>query len=139
MIRDSRTLFAFYLTVMLLFRHQINVFNLQNSHERHYSIDNPFCQLEHFHSNHVLEIRIYREFLDPVIVYTYRTAIEQARISTSHRKCSKRSHFDGRVVDGLQSTNFRQVQSLSQFHFISSPIVSCALWLYVVLTFRAFI
>jgi len=39
----------------------IFVFDLQSSHDHHYSIGNPFRQLEH--SNHVLEIRIYREAL----------------------------------------------------------------------------
>lgn len=89
--------FAYPLHIRRL-RFYIRIRSVQNSHDRHYSIDNPFCQLERFHSNHVLEIRIYRGEpldMDRAIVYTYRSAIEWAGISMSCGKCSKRSHFDG--------------------------------------------
>jgi len=76
----------------------IFVFDLQSSHDHHYSIGNPFRQLEH--SNHVHEIRIYREALGH-IVYTYRS-IERAGISTSYGKYSKRSHFDGELLSANQ-------------------------------------
>lgn len=34
-----------------------SICEVRTERDRHYSIGNPFYQLEHFHSNHVLEIR----------------------------------------------------------------------------------